>query len=53
MTVKRALKNLILSQYKGWRGLEIRRPRIDVLAQRSSGEANKHMGGWAVVVSHS
>ena len=45
MTVKRALKNLILSQYKGWRELEIRRPRIDVLAQRSSGEGNKHMGG--------
>lgn len=53
MTVKRALKNLILSQYKGWRGLELKRPRIDVLAQRSSGEANKHVvgaggRGWAV-----
>ena len=32
MTVKRALKNLILSPCKGWGGLEIRRPRIDVLA---------------------
>lgn len=29
MTIKSVLKNLILSQYKGWRRLEIRRPRID------------------------
>ena len=36
MTVKSVSKNLILSQYKGWRRLEIRRPRIDTLAQQSS-----------------
>lgn len=41
MTVKSVFKNLTLSWYKGWRRLEIRRPRTDMLAQQSSQEANK------------